>query len=55
MKERLKMILKIGLFDKDIIVLTKKGVFCEGNVGTLFVNLYGMLSSEIGEIKLADR
>ena len=52
MKERLKMIMKIGLFDKDIIVLTKKGIFCEGNISTLFVNLYGMLSSEIGESKL---
>lgn len=52
MLERLKMIMKIGLFDKNIIIITKKGVFCEGDIGMLFVKLYGMLSSDIGEDKL---
>lgn len=52
MLERLKMIMKIGLFNKNIIIITKKGVFCEGEIGMLFVKLYGMLSSEIGENKL---
>ena len=52
MLERLKMIMKIGLFDKNIIIITKKGVFCEGDIGMLFVKLYAMLSSDIGEDKL---
>ena len=52
MLERLKMIMKIALFDKNIIIITKKGVFCEGDIGMLFVKLYGMLSSDIGEDKL---
>lgn len=52
MLERLKMIMKMGLFDENIIIVTKKGVFCEGEIGMLFVKLYGMLISEIGESKL---
>ena len=49
MKERLKMLFKMGLFNKDIIVITRKGMFAEGKVLTMFANLYGILCVEVGE------
>lgn len=52
MIERLKMIFKMGMFDEDIIVITKKGCFCNGKTGLLFANLYGILSYELGEDKV---
>ena len=49
MLERLKTLFKIGLFGKNIILVSGKGMYCEGKVLTMFVHLYSMFACELGE------
>lgn len=54
MIERLKVVFKLGMFRKDFIIVTDRGMFCEGKVLTMFVYLYVMFASELGEETLTN-
>ena len=54
MIERLKTLFKLGMFRKDFIIVTDRGMYCEGKVLTMFVHLYGMFASELGEETLTN-